>query len=64
MFKVTHSERYVPDDSETLYDSIDAIKERYDVYSYVIDEEVSELKKGEKAYFMYDFYIDLEVERV
>lgn len=64
MYKVTHYEKYVPDDSTTLYDSVDDIKERYDVYSHVIDEEVASLKKGEKANFMYDFYIDLEVERV
>ena len=64
MFKVTHSEKYVPDDSVTYYETKEEIKERYNVYSTVIDEELDGLKKGNSVYFMYDFYINLEVEYV
>lgn len=64
MYKVNHSEKYLPEESNAEYKSLDEMKERYNVYWKYIELELKSLKKGEKVHVRYDDYINLDVEYV
>jgi len=57
-------ERYLNDPVIEYYDDIESIKEKYKTYSYIIDENVKNLESGDSVEFMYDFYIDMIVEKL
>ena len=67
-YKVTHSERYTLTSPPKTYETIADIKDRYVgdslFYNKLIDSEIGSMKVGESNHFMYDFYINLTVERL
>lgn len=63
-YKVTHSERYVPDKSEKVYANLEEMENRYNVYWNYIENDILVLDVGENTNVRYDDYVSLNVEKL
>lgn len=64
MYRVEHSERYVPEIAVTEYDSMEEIQKRYFVYPELIAFYVVGMQVGMYEEFEYDAYISLKIKKM
>ena len=64
MWRVVHSEAYLPDPVVKKFDTLDDVKNYYQSNSDLIDFYARDLKVGESVEFDYDFYVSLTLQRL